>query len=87
MISLIQELTKSEDRIEVFSQKKKKIIVQYGEYITGALISSKDLNILHQKLKDLLYNYEDIFQDYLKHWTGEIGQFDPGIHLVRRFFT
>ncbi len=87
MIALIQELTKSDERIEVFSQKNKKIIIHYGKYLTGALISSKDLKILHQKLEELLYNYEDIFQDYFETWTGEISQFDPGIHLIKRFFT
>ncbi len=87
IISLVQELTKSNERIEVVSQKDKKIIIQYGKYLTGALISSKDLKILHQKLEDLLFNYEDIFHDYLKNWTGELTIFEPGIRLVKRFFT
>ncbi len=86
MSALIQELTSSDEQIEVFSQKNTKIILKYGKYLTGALISSKDLNILHHKLQGVIDDYEDIFVDYFEDWDGELLKFNPGIRLIKRHF-
>ena len=79
-------LTRSEEQIEVFSQKNTKIIVKYGKYLTGTLISSKDLQILHHKLQSVISDYEDIFVEYFENWDGELLKFAPGIRLIKRHF-
>lgn len=86
IISMIQEMTKSEDKVEVFSQKNSKLILKYGQYTTAALITLKDLKILHQKLEKFILEFEDFFHEYLIHWTGNLDLFKPADRLILRYF-
>lgn len=86
IISLLKELTSRDERVEVFNQENTKIIIKDGKYLTGALISSKDLKILHQKIQSVISDYEDIFLEYFENWEGELLKFTPRLRLIKRYF-
>ncbi|NVM01311.1 MAG: hypothetical protein HWN67_03185, partial [Candidatus Helarchaeota archaeon] len=85
--SLIQELTKSKERVEVIKQKDLKILLKYGTYITAALLSEEDLEILHSKLKSLVEEFENLFQYVLPDWKGDLEVFSPAKVMVERIFS
>ncbi len=86
IIALIQEMTKSAEKTEVISQKDSKMILKYGNYSTVALISSEDLKILHKKLSQFISDFENLFQDFLIEWFGNIDAFKPAERLISRYF-
>ena len=85
--SLIQELTRSKERVEVIKQKDLKILLKYGTYVTVALIADEDLEILHLKLKMLIEEFESLFQYVLPKWKGDLDVFSPVKVMVERIFT
>ncbi|NVM55627.1 MAG: hypothetical protein HWN66_18130 [Candidatus Helarchaeota archaeon] len=86
IISLVQEMTKSKERIEILSQKDFKMLLNYGKYTTAVILSTKDLKILHTKLDQFIFEFEDLFQEFLTDWTGSISIFKPAERLIIRFF-
>ncbi|MFX1452727.1 MAG: hypothetical protein ACFFCM_17955 [Promethearchaeota archaeon] len=84
--SLIQELTKSKERVETIKQKDLKILLKYGKYVTAALIAEEDLEILHSKLKILINEFETLFQYILPKWKGDLEVFSPVKVMVERIF-
>ncbi|MFX0134706.1 MAG: hypothetical protein ACFFDN_13785 [Candidatus Hodarchaeota archaeon] len=85
--SIIQELTRSKERIEVIKQKDLKILLKYGKFVTAALIAEEDLEILHSKLKMLIDEFETLFQYVLPKWKGDLDVFSPVKVMVERIFT
>ncbi len=86
VIALVQEVTKSAEKLEVLSQKDSKLILKHGAHTITALLSTKDLKILHKKLEDFVGEFEDIFHDFLEPWTGNIAIFKPADRLILRYF-
>ncbi|NVM01309.1 MAG: hypothetical protein HWN67_03175 [Candidatus Helarchaeota archaeon] len=84
--TLMQELTKSKEKAEVIKQKDVHVIFKYGKYVTAALITIEDLEILHTKLKMLVEEFESLFQYILPDWKGDLDVFSPVKVMVKRVF-
>ncbi|MHA1279047.1 MAG: hypothetical protein ACTSQ8_17780 [Candidatus Helarchaeota archaeon] len=84
--SLIQEMTQSETKLKIIKQEKASILLEHGTYIIGALISSEDLQIIRKKLKYLIDKFENLFQEQLHNWIGEVSLFQPARALVQEAF-
>ncbi|MHA1890592.1 MAG: hypothetical protein ACTSYS_06360, partial [Promethearchaeota archaeon] len=72
-------MVQSEKRLKVVDHEDKKIIIEYGDFITVALVVNKDLKIYHEKLKIFVNNIEYLFKPYFLKWDGEITKFNEGL--------
>ncbi len=83
---LMASIIRSKDFVRVVDHQDIKIIFEYGQYATLALITTENLHIYHLKLANLRHLFEDFFQDILPKWDGKTDVFLPTKHLVREVF-
>ena len=82
---LIQEITRKETRITIIEQEDISIMLEYGKYLCGALITEDNLVTLRNKLKQLIEEVEEYYSEELqKHPNqtslfSEVGQFTQKI--------
>ncbi|HME55573.1 MAG TPA: hypothetical protein VKM55_25430 [Candidatus Lokiarchaeia archaeon] len=84
IINIIKEMVQSEKKLKVLDHEDKKIILEYGEYITVALVTVRDLKILHEKLPWYISRIEGKFGAKFEHWNGEITQFTTQIKTITK---
>jgi len=84
--SIIQEMTKSETKLKIIQQEQAIILLEHGVFVTIALISREDLQILRKKLNELIVKFELLFKAQLVNWTGNIEIFQPAKALVEETF-
>ncbi|MHA1340535.1 MAG: MFS transporter [Promethearchaeota archaeon] len=84
--SLISEMTKRDGKLTAIQQENANILFKASKYITAALISDLNLQILHQKLDALVKDFEDFFSIYLEKFNGDVSKFAPAQSLVARHF-
>ncbi|MEX2681215.1 MAG: hypothetical protein Q6373_006420 [Candidatus Sigynarchaeota archaeon] len=75
VIGIIKEMINSEKKLKVLDHEDKKILLEYGKYITVALITRKDLDILHEKLLAYINRAETELRQPLEKWRGEVARF------------
>jgi len=84
IINIIKEMVQSEKKLKVLDHEDKKIILEYGEYITVALVTVRDLKILHEKLPQYISRIEGESRARFEHWNGEITQFSERIKAITK---
>lgn len=84
--SLIREITKTETKMKIIEQEGMTILLEHGNYITGALLSEKNLLSLRKKLKQLISEVEHFYEEQLQRFSGEISKFDKVRELTERIF-
>ena len=77
--SLIKEMTKSDKRTKVIDQEDKKILLESGQYVTCVLISTLNLNILHERLSNICFDIESKYDELLSNFMGRRDQLFDGI--------
>ncbi|MFX0100886.1 MAG: hypothetical protein ACFFCS_15025 [Candidatus Hodarchaeota archaeon] len=82
VVTIVQEMTKSDKRLNSIQQEGHNILLAYGDYVTVALIAQEDLVILHDKIKRLRIEIESFYMDVLPGWSGDIEVFKPISVLV-----
>jgi hypothetical protein len=75
VIGIIKEMIQSEKKLKVLDHEDKKILLEYGKHVTVALITRKDLDILHEKLRTYIRRVETELRQPLENWRGEVGRF------------
>ncbi|NVM30367.1 MAG: hypothetical protein HWN65_16090 [Candidatus Helarchaeota archaeon] len=84
--AFISRMMRSEENLKIVDHENLKLIFEYGKYATSVLVVSENLHIYHLKLANLMNQFENLFQDILPDWIGEIEQFLPTKHLVKQVF-
>jgi len=84
--SLLQELTSSSDKVKIIDLERLKILIEYGKYILGALITEENYRILRNKLRQLVKLFEDQNKDHLINLKGQIYEFEDTNTLVDQVF-
>ncbi|MHA1378792.1 MAG: hypothetical protein ACTSRG_10460 [Candidatus Helarchaeota archaeon] len=84
--SIIQEMTSSETKVKIIKQEQANILLEHGSFVTIALISVEDLQILRKKLNQLIDLFESLFRDILDDWRGDVGIFQPAKALIEEVF-
>jgi hypothetical protein len=78
VIGIIKEMIQSEKKLKVLDHEDKKILLEYGKYVTVALVTRKDLDILHGKLRAYISRVETELGPLFEKWRGEVTRFvDP----------
>lgn len=79
-------LITSRTKLKIIKQEKVNFLLEYGNYVTSVIIASKDLKILHEKLKFFTNEVETFFKDFLIKWDGNIEHFRPTEVVIERIF-
>nr|MDO8085871.1 hypothetical protein [Candidatus Sigynarchaeum springense] len=82
VIGIIKEMINSEKKLKVLDHEDKKILLEYGKYITVALITLKDLDMLHEKLQAYILRVETELRQPLEKWRGEVGRFAAPMQAI-----
>ena len=77
---MLRKLSETEERREGFSVIKKKgenVILYQGEFVSGVLYTSEELNIPKLVLKDFVEKFETLYHNILIDWDGLTDIFKP----------
>lgn len=83
---LINEITRNKTKIKIVEQEEITILFEYGKYICGALITEENTPISRQKLAKLIQEVEEIYQEELEEYDGNIGIFSKIGRVVQKIF-
>jgi len=83
---LVQEITKKETQMKIIEQEDMTILLEHGKYITGALISEQNLISLRKKLKQLVNEVENFYDEQLEKFSGNISEFENVRELTEKIF-
>ena len=72
---IVSELIKSQKQLSVLEKGNVIFLFEYGKYLINVLIVDEALTILREKLKQFTTQIEFLYEDYLKDWIGDLGQF------------
>jgi hypothetical protein len=71
LTNFVREATGSKKSLRTVDQEDKKVILYHGDYVTVALLSEKDLPIIHKRIKWFTESFEEQYGIHLKGWRGE----------------
>ena len=83
---ILAEMIQSKQALKTVDHQDVKILFEYGNYSTIALVVYEDFRIYRSKLTTLSTQFEQLFQDVLSHWTGDIEIFLPSKQLIEDVF-
>ncbi len=86
IVMMVQEMTRSQKKLSFIKQEWKNLYVDYGNYITVALLGDEELKIIPEKIKKFIYEFERLFPD-LKEWSFSSEEFKIANMLVRSIFS
>jgi len=84
---MLQEMIKSDQRLKIIDHEDKKLMFEYGNKFTCALLVTKDLNIIRKKLELLAQEIQDVFWETIENWDGNVELFNPINTIIRNYFT
>lgn len=84
--SFIKETTKSSELLRTIDHGDVKLIIEYGEYIFGAIFADMETTDVRAKLKDFIGRFEHEHARILPNWTGNIDPFAEDTALVEDIF-
>jgi len=71
LTNFVREATGSKKALRTVDQEDKKVLLYHGDYVTVALLSEKDLPIIHKRIKKFTELFEVEYGKHLKGWKGE----------------
>jgi len=86
LTNFVREATGSKKALRTVDQEDKKVILYHGDYVTVALLSEKDLPIIHKRIKRFTESFEEQYGIHLKGWTGETSIFKGTEILLSKEF-
>ncbi|MBD3354023.1 MAG: hypothetical protein GF364_21250 [Candidatus Lokiarchaeota archaeon] len=84
--SFIKETTKSSDYLRSIDHGDSKIIIEYGDYVFGAIFADMQTSEIRSKLKQFVTEFEEIHEDVLKKWNGNTTPFLNDDTLIKNIF-
>jgi hypothetical protein len=86
LTNFVREATGSKKSLRTVDQQDKKVILYHGDYVTVALLSEKDLPIIHKRIKNFTESFEEQYGHHLKTWKGETSIFKGTEILLNKQF-
>ncbi len=84
--SFMKDATGSKKQLALLDQGDKKVILNYGKLTTVAILSSKDLRIIHNRAQTFIEHFEMQYGGKLKTWTGNTEVFKGANKIVEEHF-
>ncbi|MFX0136421.1 MAG: hypothetical protein ACFFDN_22455 [Candidatus Hodarchaeota archaeon] len=86
IISFVKEATGSKKLLRTIDQEDKKVILYHGQFCTSALLSEKDLPIIHKRIEKFTDAFEARYRKKILHWKGDARIFKNSDEIVAKFF-
>jgi len=86
LTNFVREATGSKKALRTVDQEDKKVMLYHGKYTTVALLSEKDLPIIHKRIMKFAEAFEGNYGKLLKTWKGETTLFKGTEILVNKYF-
>ena len=87
IISIISEITRSKRQLRQIQKEEVNLLFTYGKYHIVALMTSMELPVLFKKLDEFSREFEHKYTKELKHFHGNVAQFNPTKFLVVKYFN
>ncbi len=84
--SLIQEISKSHNKIRVIDQGDKKLVFAFGKRVFVVVIVDEDSALLDKMLEGLVFRFESAYAVLLENWDGKIDAFNSAGKIVDSVF-
>ena len=85
---MLNELIQSKsEEISIIRKKGKIVILFSGNYITGVLICKEELKYFIHNLKNLILRVEEIYENILIKWNGDLTIFYPIKNIIDEIFS
>lgn len=85
---MLNELIQSKSEEIFVIRKKGKIVILFsGNYITGVLICKEELKYFIHNLKNLILKVEEIYDNILIKWNGDLTIFYPIKNIIDEIFS
>jgi len=81
---MVHEMLRSEKRLKELDHEDKKVLLEYGDHIIVALVTSRLLDGYHVKLEQYVQLIEKLGANLLVNWTGEISKLRPIIEACTK---
>ncbi|MHA1428348.1 MAG: MFS transporter [Candidatus Helarchaeota archaeon] len=86
IVLLVQEMIKTDKKTKIIDQEEKKLLFEFGDYVTCILLTKADLKVLRKKLELVTREIEYFFKDVFPVWSGDVEVFTPIKSIVQRHF-
>ena len=86
LTSIIQEITKEESKIKIIEQENMTILLEHGNYVTGALLTEENFLSLRKKLKIFIEEVEEKYKELLQKFDGNTVPFENVIDIIEKLF-
>jgi hypothetical protein len=80
--SMIKKMTQTDAKISVVKKKNENIVMYSGDFVTGVLYTSEELNYTKVVLKEFINKFETIYKSLLRDFSGDITAFQSAEVLV-----
>ncbi len=85
---MLNELIQSKsDEISIIKKNEKSVILFSGNYLTGVLICKEELKYFIHNLKRLILKVEEIYDNILIKWNGDLAIFYPIKNIIDEIFS
>jgi len=85
--ALLKEISSKKSPLKVVRQEGFSILIEEGEKVLVAFISTQELKIIRKKIQDFLEDFEILFEDLLNLEIANINAFLPAKTIVRKYFA
>ena len=86
LTTFMKEATGSKEALRIIDQQDKKIILNHGKYVIVALVCTKDLPIIHKRVKKFTEAFESRYGKQLLKWNGELTMFKDAESIIKNYF-
>ena len=86
LTQFVREATGSKKSLRTVDQEDKKVLLYHGNYTTIALLTEKDLPIIHKRIKEFSEEFENTFNKEIRKFSGEVSAFKHANVIVNKYF-
>ncbi len=86
LTNFVREATGSKKSLRTIDQEDKKVILFHGQHSTSALLSDKDLPIIHKRIRKFTEAFEKNYGHDIIKWKGETKIFKGAEVIVTKYF-
>ena len=86
LTQFVREATGSKRSLRTVDQEDKKVLLYHGDHTTTALLTEKDLPIIHKRIRGFAEEFEETFSKNIKSFSGEISAFKGANVIVNKYF-
>jgi len=83
---LLRELTQSQRKVKIIDLEDLNIIMEYGDYVAGALITEENYKILRKKLHQIIKVFENQYKTDLVNFVGSTNEFQGANWIIDQVF-